>query len=83
VRVGADPPLYWDDQAGAWSTDAGAWCAQVDRGGEPCGCDPWLDDAICPVLAEPFPPEGDVVLPPPVGAIWDCPPYGNVGPGQP
>jgi hypothetical protein len=49
------------------------------RSGEPCGCDdPIIETLACAVFTEVFPPEGDVVLPDPVGAVWDCPPYGNV-----
>jgi len=33
------------------------------------------DPLTCPVLAALFPPQGDVVLPEPIGLLWDCPPY--------
>ncbi|MDQ1711402.1 MAG: hypothetical protein QOE45_852 [Frankiaceae bacterium] len=33
------------------------------------------DETLCPIFASVFPPEGDIVLPDPVGKIWDCPPY--------
>jgi len=33
------------------------------------------DPIICPVLKGIFPPEGDIVLPEPIGKVWDCPPY--------
>jgi hypothetical protein len=31
-----------------------------------------LDSILCPILAQVFPPEGDIP------GVWDCPPYGNV-----
>ena len=35
-----------------------------------------IDSFICgPVLSVLFPPEGDIVLPDPIGKFWDCPPY--------
>ena len=33
------------------------------------------DPIICPILAGIFPPEGDIVLPDPIGKIFDCFPY--------
>lgn len=68
---------YWDDSVGAWSTDINSRCdgfQDPPRDPEP---DTLLDAIVCPVLAQAFPPEGDVVLPV-VGPVWDCPPYGNV-----
>jgi len=33
------------------------------------------DPLLCPVLEAFFPPDGDIVLPDPIGLAWDCPPY--------
>ncbi|MDQ1712228.1 MAG: hypothetical protein QOE45_1678, partial [Frankiaceae bacterium] len=38
----------------------------------------FIDSIICPFLALVFPPEGDIVLPDPIGKVWDCPPYDEV-----
>ena len=34
-----------------------------------------VDPAVCPVLAQMFPPEGDVDYPVLGDPLWDCPPY--------
>jgi hypothetical protein len=79
VDVAGDGTWYWDDVAGAWTRDAAGQCTYLgavpDMG---CmDCDPYPDALLCPLFAEAFPPEGDIVLPV-VGPFWDCPPYGNV-----
>jgi hypothetical protein len=69
---------YWDDYRSEWSLDATVACGPTlpeDPGPSP---EPILIDSIvCPVFAVVFAPEGDIVLPDPIGAVWDCPPYGN------
>ena len=67
--------VYWDRWNDDWTTDPGTDCWPAL--GQPC-CGPWfgdmvfhevIDPAVCPILDDVFPPEGDV------GLIWDCPPY--------
>ena len=73
---------YWDDTNSVWAAnDPTVACGLADSPGSGGGDDPLLpieeliDSIICPVLAIVFPPEGDIVLPDPIGKVWDCPPY--------
>jgi hypothetical protein len=82
---GATTRLYWDDQAGAWTTDPTSSCGQDFCETTDCGPMPDLvgqvidavndltiavvDPVVCPVLAQAAPPEGDLEY------VWDCPPY--------
>ena len=59
--------LYWDDDAQGWSTDPDVTCLSLV--GHPLPV-PWdlVDALVCPVLAQVYPPDGDVP------GLWDCPP---------
>jgi hypothetical protein len=69
---------YWNDELGEWSADVNTGCGLAFGSNDPSPEETLIDSIVCPVLAIVFPPEGDVVLPAPIGAVWDCPPYGNV-----
>jgi hypothetical protein len=73
--------LYFNDPNdptvnGSFDTSNTVRCG-LNNSDTPSECDFWcyIDTIICPVLALVFPPEGDIVLPDPIGKIWDCPPY--------
>jgi hypothetical protein len=68
---------YWDDDNSEWSTSASVPCGLAEGSGDPTPIDILIDSIVCPIFAIVFPPEGDIVLPEPIGAVWDCPPYGN------
>ena len=72
---------YWDEVAGAWSSNSAASCDEavvqevlpgpfapvLDVAGPIM--DGVVDPVACPVLAAVLPPDGDVP------GVWDCPPY--------
>ncbi|MDQ1711085.1 MAG: hypothetical protein QOE45_535 [Frankiaceae bacterium] len=66
---GTTAHLYWDTARAQFGTDPSAVCFERYESDE------FLEGLVCPVLAEAFPPRGDVVLPDPIGKVWDCPPY--------
>jgi hypothetical protein len=88
TQLGGSPErYYWDYAANRFTTDPAATCytyqfacplSSENCGGGGPSTEEYVDLLVCPVFALVFPPEGDVVLPDPVGPIWDCPPYGNV-----
>lgn len=82
TRDGQTADLYWDSWNGEFATDPGVACGgpiACPQSGDPCGPDLgrvlqrlWedvVDPAICPALAQAFPPEGDIP------DVWECPPY--------
>ena len=65
---------YWDDAAGDWSFSSSAPCSEaIQQEIFPGPLAPVID-LLCPILALIFPPEGDIVLPSPIGTLIDCPP---------
>ena len=69
----------YDYATGTWTQSGSAACdpAISQSVPDPTLCqDPLLTCLLCPGPANLFPPEGDVVLPDPIGKVWDCPPYG-------
>lgn len=74
VEVEGAGTFYWTD-GNTWSTDPDSECPHPMLPGH----EPWqatvhdieriFEPALCEVLAERFPPDGDV------GDVWDCPPY--------
>lgn len=88
VDVAGGGTWYYDDATGEWSSSANVWCQSLQGSncptsgggcGDPCGGGLLEDCVLCPVFQAVFPPEGDITLPV-IGAVWDCPPYGDVGP---
>jgi hypothetical protein len=70
---------YWDDHLSEWSLDATVACGlSIPDNPSPTPLPLLMDSIVCPLFAIVFPPEGDIVLPEPIGAVWDCPPYGNI-----
>jgi hypothetical protein len=68
---------YFQEATGTWTTTAAdAPCGLAEGSNDPSETDILIDSIVCPVLAIVFPPTGDVVLPDPIGKVWDCPPYG-------
>jgi hypothetical protein len=69
---------YWDAWVQEFSTDPSVPCTGAECLSTECGpsgqVDRLLADAVdpvvCPVLAMPFPPDGD-------NDVWECPPYGS------
>jgi hypothetical protein len=67
--------LYFDGANGSFDTNPTVSCYWDVQVCDDCGVGSELDSVVCPLFALALPPEGDVVLPDPVGKVWDCPPY--------
>ena len=70
---------YWDGDLSEWSTLSTVHCEisiTGDDGSGPSDLEILIGSIVCPVLKLVFPPEGDVL-----SGTWDCPPYGDNGPG--
>jgi hypothetical protein len=73
--------LYFNDPNdltvnGSFDTSDTVDCGRSNSGLPPvCDFECNMDTILCPDFARAFPPEGDIVLPQPVGKVWDCPPY--------
>jgi hypothetical protein len=80
VQVDGVGTFYWHAYDSVWTTDSAAPClGAVTHPYEDPVDVPWevidppqgeqVDPLVCPVLAQVFPPHGDVP------DVWDCPPY--------
>lgn len=67
--------VYWDAQTRRWSTNPNVGCELFSTQYEPEPMPDGIDPLVCPVFAEVFVPEGDIMFPDPIGKVWDCPPY--------